>query len=104
MFTFFKKVPSVSIEDLTEAMKGRVSLLDVRSSDEYRSGHINKAKNIEIDKLPFYKQDKNLPIYVICHSGMRSRRATKLLCKFGYDAKMVKGGMSAWTGEIKGGK
>lgn len=39
-------------------------------------------------------------LYVICHSGVRSKMAAKKLKKKGYDVINVRGGMSAWTGKI----
>jgi len=39
-------------------------------------------------------------LYVICHSGVRSKLAAKKLKKNGYDVINVRGGMSAWTGKV----
>ena len=43
------------------------------------------------------------PIYLICHSGARSKRGAKLLQQKGYEAISVKGGMMAWHRKIIGG-
>lgn len=104
MFGFFNKVPSISVNELQEKIKEPLTLLDVRTPNEYRSGHITKAKNVPLNKVTSYKGSSTEPIYVICQSGMRSKKATKMLQKSGYEAVNVRGGMSQWTGQIRGGK
>jgi rhodanese-related sulfurtransferase len=42
--------------------------------------------------------DPARPVAVICHSGMRSRTATRILRAHAIEAANVKGGMRAWTG------
>lgn len=44
------------------------------------------------------------PVYVICQSGMRSKKAVRQLKKQGISAIHVKGGMHQWNGPIQGGK
>ncbi len=46
------------------------------------------------------RQTTNETLYVICHSGVRSKMAAKKLKKKGYDVVNVQGGMSAWTGKV----
>lgn len=99
---FFKRTPSISTNELESKLPERPSIIDVREPHEFSSGHISGAKNV-----PLRKVDKYLPketTYVICQSGMRSKRATKMLLANGYDVINVRGGMSAWTGAIRGGK
>ena len=61
-------------------------ILDVRTKEEYESGHINNAVNIPYDSI-----DKNInlnkkkKIYVYCRSGVRSRKAYQSLKNLGYD-------------------
>lgn len=71
------------------AVKG-VNLIDVRTSKEYNSGHINMAINVdffnrESFKKHFEKLDKNKPVYLYCRSGNRSQNAAKLLKGFGFN-------------------
>ncbi len=84
-----------------ELDSGRVPLvLDVRSSEEFASGHVPGARNISVDQLerrlgeldPF----KGGKVYVICEVGGRSSRATDTLLKKGIEAINVKGGTKAW--------
>ena len=66
---------------------------------EFRRGHIKEAKNVPLSQIGQFSPANKETIYVICHSGMRSKIAAKKLKKKGYDVINVRGGMSAWTGE-----
>lgn len=104
MFGLFNRIPSISTTELEEKLNGTIELLDVRTPGEYRSGHIMKAKNVPLDKIMNYAGEKEEPVYVICQSGARSKRAATVLKKKGYDVINVRGGMSLWSGRVKGGK
>lgn len=60
-----------------------VQLIDVRTSKEYKSGHIKNAKNIDFFSrnfdLEFNKLSKEKPVYVYCRSGSRSRQSARKL-------------------------
>lgn len=103
MFRFFNSVPSISVNQLQEKIKGTINLLDVRTPIEYRSGHISKAKNIPLNKVDSYKGSLTEELYVICQSGLRSKKAAKILQKKGYNVVNVRGGMNRWIGQIRGG-
>ncbi|MGX7195999.1 rhodanese-like domain-containing protein [Enterococcus olivae] len=104
MFGFiFNSVPSVSTAELSQRLSENISILDVRTPSEYRSGHLPTAKNVPLSKISSYSL-KEKQVYVICQSGMRSRQAAKQLKKKGYEAINVRGGMNQWTGKIRGGK
>ncbi len=63
-------------------------ILDVRTSKEYSSGHLDGALNIPLDSL--YKNigilnlENDTPIIVYCRSGSRSAEALKILKDNGY--------------------
>ncbi|SDS24525.1 Rhodanese-related sulfurtransferase [Formosa sp. Hel1_31_208] len=66
----------------------KVQLIDVRTPKEYMSGHIKGAKNIDFFSskftIEFNKLNQELPVYVYCRSGVRSRQAGKKLTKMGF--------------------
>ena len=68
-------------------------LLDVRTPDEYRQGHIPGSKNIplqSISKVAGMIDNKSTPISVNCLSGARSRQAAAVLQQLGYtDVKNI---------------
>lgn len=99
---FFNRISSLSTRELAEKLPQKPLILDVREPYEFASGHIPGAKNVPLGKIGSYKTDK--PVYVICQSGMRSKRAAKQLQAKGIDVTNVSGGMSSWSGPIKGGK
>ncbi|MFB9860469.1 rhodanese-like domain-containing protein [Salinicoccus siamensis] len=98
MFSIFNPIKSVSTEELAEALQRNSKLLDVRTPGEYRSGHIRKSINLPLNKVSDYKDDSK-PVYIICQSGMRSKKAAKVLRKKGIEAINVRGGMNQWRGK-----
>ena len=93
-------------EALHQSQSAAPLLLDVRTPQEYRSGHAAQAVNIELDALSEAVRAGTLddwkdegPILVICQSGKRSAQATVRLSKvFGFQQVInVKGGTSAWV-------
>ena len=76
-------------------------LVDVRSPQEFSSGHVPGAKNIPIDQLASRESEleahKSGDVYVICAVGGRSAAASKSLAGKGFHAVNVAGGTKAWT-------
>ncbi|MFV0255712.1 MAG: rhodanese-like domain-containing protein [Erysipelotrichaceae bacterium] len=103
MFSFFSKIPSISTQELERKLSEKIVLLDVRTSAEFKGGHIYQAINKPLDKMNTYN-GKEKKVYVICQSGMRSKKAAKTLKNKGYDVVNVRGGMSQWRGSVKRGK
>lgn len=73
-------------------------LLDVRTPEEFESGHIANAANISVDvlasQLSAVPQDK--PVVVYCRSGNRSAQAAEILRGAGYTDVYDLGGILAW--------
>ena len=96
----------ITMEDAAAMMEEEADyiILDVRTKEEYASGHIPNAINIpnevigseEIPELP----DKDQLILVYCRSGNRSKQASKKLANLGYTNVVECGGSMDWTGEI----
>ncbi len=103
MFSLFSKIPSVSTKELETRLDKKIILLDVRTPAEFKGGHIPQAINKPLNKMNTY-QGKEKEVYLICQSGMRSKKAAKTLKNKGYDVINVRGGMSQWSGTIKRGK
>ena len=60
---------------------GSVILLDTRTPAEYGRGHIEGAVNLPLDELRerLPELERGKPIYVNCHSGLRSYLACRIL-------------------------
>ena len=79
-------------------------LLDVRTPEEYRSGHIPGSRNIPlqtIDRISAVAENKDTALYVYCQSGARSRQAAGLLKQMGYMNVNNIGGIAAYTGKVE---
>lgn len=78
-----------------------IVLIDVRTKEEYDSGHIPRSINIpytEIENEIDYDKDK--PIAVYCRTGKRSKEAALTLEKMGYTKIYDIGGISNYEGEL----
>ena len=78
-------------------------LLDVRTPQEYREGHIPGSKNLPlqtIDKVDSIVENKDTVLYVYCHSGARSRQAASILQHMGYTNVHNIGGIAAYRGKV----
>jgi rhodanese-related sulfurtransferase len=83
---------------ITEVASGKAQLLDVRTVDEWGSGHAEYAVHIPVDELlngntGSLESDKK--IYVYCRSGGRAGTATAYLQAQGFLAENV-GGLGDW--------
>lgn len=82
--------------------RGKTTIVDVRSAEEFAGGHLRDAKHIpladlsarisELDKL------KNRTIVMVCQTGARSDKAARQLQAAGFeDVHSLEGGLAAWT-------
>ncbi len=73
---------------------GSVTLLDVRTAEEYSGGHIEGFQNVPVDELREHLDEieKEKPVYLICQSGLRSYIAARILEGNGYKAYNFSGG------------
>lgn len=86
--------------------KGSI-LLDVRTEEEYRCGHISGSRNIPVEKIDNAENllhDKTAPIFVYCKSGQRSKKAVSKLRKMGYANAESIGGIDEYKGQLQKGR
>lgn len=79
-------------------------LLDVRTPEEFQSGHIDGATNANWNAADFIaaaqKLDRKQPVFVYCLSGGRSARAAKKLSEMGFTTVYdLEGGYLKWDAE-----
>ena len=106
LLDFFKTVDINKEVNRCRTTKGAV-LLDVRTEEEYRSGHISGSRNIpvaKIDNAANLLRDKSAPIFVYCESGARARTAVSKLKKLGYTDVCNIGGIENYQGQVQRGK
>ena len=104
IFDFFKQ-PDINqgVQEYKNAA-GAV-LLDVRTPQEYREGHIPGSQNVplqQLDKVEEVTENKDTVLYVYCRSGARSRQAVSLLNHMGYTNVHNIGGIAAYSGKVEG--
>ena len=82
--------------------KGKTVILDVRSGDEFKVGHLRASKSIPLDELPVRMADldKSTAVLVICQTGVRAGRGASQLRRAGFsDVYVLEGGFAAWQSQ-----
>ena len=84
------------------ARDGSVFLLDTRTPFEVMQGKIDGFVNIPLDELRQRLDEipKDKPVYVHCHSGLRSYLACRILIGNGYDCYNLAGGWRLYESVI----
>ncbi len=104
MFGFGVKVPEILAKDVVAQMNQDAPpfILDVRTTGEFRGGHIPGAQLIPLGELG--RRTAEIPtdrrVVTVCRSGSRSLMAARQLKKLGFDVYNMTGGMMAWTGQV----
>ena len=105
MFNFLKRDDRkvINVNDIDNLI-GKVELIDIREPYEYKSGSLKTSKNIPMGNLltsPDKYLSKEKTYYIMCQSGGRSGRTTRLLTKQGFNVIDVVGGISSYGGTKK---
>jgi len=81
-----------------KAQAVELQILDVRSPDEWKKGHIPGAEHIFLPEVPKKsgKLSNKKPVVVYCDSGYRASLAASILKKQGFDVRNVPGSWQAW--------
>jgi rhodanese-related sulfurtransferase len=82
--------------DLGELIRNGAIILDVRTPEEFRNGHLKGSVNIPLQQLrsSLTKIKKDKPVITCCASGMRSSSAKNILSSNGFSEVYNGGG---WT-------
>ncbi len=100
------KLSGVKELNTTEAVKllndDDTLILDVRTDNEYGEGHIRNSKHIPLgvlaNRLGELESHRDSKILLVCRSGNRSRMASKILAKQGFQSTFnLGGGIMAWS-------
>ena len=107
MFNLFKKkyfvIPMAKAKENIDK-DSTIMIVDVRTPEEYRSGHIPKAVNIplnKVDKIKSTVKNMDTVLYVYCLSGSRSSHACRYFSKIGYTNVTNIGAVGNWPGSLK---
>ena len=96
-----KRITEFSQNDIDSGI-----LVDVRTLEEYSSGHLDNAVNINWFDTDFVKKvdtiQRNKPIYVYCKKGGRSAKAAHVLDSLGFKKVIdLEGGYDAYMANKK---
>ena len=98
----WKTVTAQQAQEMMETETDYI-VLDVRTQDEYNSGHIPQAICLPYDSISEENTSEfriNQLILVYCRSGNRSKKACATLSDLGFENVVDFGGISEWPGTI----
>ena len=95
----------ISVTDLA-ALRGKGDahvLLDVREPWELAAARLDPCLTVPMSDVPqrIAEVPRDVPVYVLCHGGVRSGRVVEFLRGQGYgNVRNVRGGIAAWSAEV----
>lgn len=102
----FKRDRFIRAEDLYDRSKHRFDgiesiIIDVRTMEEYESGHIDEAINLDYRRSGFQSEilnmDRERTYYIYCRFGNLSNKTVLFMQHHGFDnAYCLKGGFQNW--------
>ena len=106
-YMYMKRSGQISSKEAVEHLRNGAMVIDVRSAQEFDSGHILQAYNMPLDRVdvlvPSAVKDKNKVLLLHCSTGVRSGLAKKKLEEIGYKNVFNLGGYER-AGKIVMGK
>jgi rhodanese-related sulfurtransferase len=105
LMTTYQDIEARALSQANETERNQYVLVDVRTDEEYKEGHIPGAIHIPHDQMEEryteLEPHKEKKILLICRSGRRSVMAAQVLSAKGFSHLFnLKGGMLEWTGPI----
>ncbi|NLG24896.1 MAG: rhodanese-like domain-containing protein [Clostridiales bacterium] len=100
-----KGFSSLSMNEAMEACAAdpSIRLIDVRTPEEYRDGHIPGSELLPLDRaddVGALVPDKDARLFVYCLSGARSRAACRAFAAQGYKNVTDIGGILGYSGPV----
>ncbi len=92
-------VEEADVAEVAAAVRDGAVMLDVREDFEWRAGRASGARHVPLATLPGHLDElaRSEPIYLICATGNRSRKAGEYLRQAGFERPInVSGGTVAW--------
>jgi rhodanese-related sulfurtransferase len=81
--------------------RGKTTIIDVRTPQEFAVGHLRDAKNLPLADLAAriseLEKSKARAVVVVCQNGSRADKAVRQLAAAGFnDVVSLDGGLTAW--------
>jgi rhodanese-related sulfurtransferase len=88
----------VGANDLVQMVKQGATVIDVRTTSEFRSGHIAGSINVPMDEIESRLEDIPVgkPVVMVCQSGRRSEMVRERLHGRIAHPVCLEGGISEW--------
>ena len=102
-FQIQKSYKNIDVSEFKKlSANGDTIILDVRTDQEFTSGHIAGAEHVNVLESDFLthirRYDPNKTYLIYCRSGNRSRRAARIMAQAGFEHLYnLKGGYLSWT-------
>lgn len=94
----YKTMEEITIQELLTLDTEKIFVIDIRNADNFQRGTVEGAVNIPMEEL-----EQNLqrftnadPVYVLCHTGEKSKEAVELLKEHGIHGVNIQGGYRAF--------
>lgn len=96
-----QQLPTLSPQEVAQRLQDTsVLLLDVRTPEEFATGHLPGGRLLPLQELESRLKElepyRSKTLIVYCRSGNRSARATALLQRHGFRAHNMSGGILEW--------
>ncbi len=85
---------TINIQELEKLDAEKITLIDIRSPEDYARGTYKNAVNVAAGDLSRVPRGK--PVYVLCYTGENSIPVVEELCDMGFDAYNIDGGWRAY--------
>ncbi len=97
--SLFGSIKKLTPDGLIQLLNGsKVLLIDLRSAEEFKGGHIINAKNISLDDIESIKINTEQSIVTYSEKDSESIKAAKTLIALGLEqAYYLEGGISSWV-------
>ena len=98
----FELLAATESQELLAAPPAGLTVLDVRTPDEFGEGHIAGATNLDFYEPQFAgwldELDKDAPYFVYCRSGNRSVQTIEMMKDLGFaEVYELDGGIVSWA-------
>lgn len=90
-------VPTIQPGDVNGLVAEGWTLLDVRTDEEWVSGHIPGSRHVPMDQVVMRLSEVGDRVLCVCAVGGRSARVTAYLRGQGREALNVEGGVHGWA-------
>lgn len=103
---FFEKLLTVNEAINRSRTEAGAYLIDIRSKEDFRAGHVKGAVNIPLDRIELIEnrvRDKNAPLYIVGSYSYKISKAKRPLKKMGYTNIIMSGYMEEHHGILAKG-